>query len=121
MTNTVRRIVWRQFDSALTVAIDLAGLTTGDPTKLIDLTRAWAPGIYEEVVYPDYAQFIAQVRYYRTRSTAALVVNGGTIGAIVGQISAQVSGKFPLSPSQGGVSRGAASLSGSTSSVSATS
>lgn len=102
VTNTVRRIVWRQFDSALTVAIDLEGLTTGDPNQLIDLTRAWAPGIYEQVLYPDHAQFIAQVGYYRTKSTVALVMNGGTIGAIVGQISAQVSGKFPLSPTQGG-------------------
>jgi hypothetical protein len=40
---STNRVVLRQFDGAITVAADLVGITTGDPTQLVDLTSTYSP------------------------------------------------------------------------------
>jgi hypothetical protein len=102
VTLSVTRTVLRTFEGALTVGIDFAGLTQGDPAALTDLTRTHGGGQSYQVTYtPDSAPGSIPVlvgRPHGANSSIAAIVNNDLLAGIVGnQISPQVAGT-PVHP-----------------------
>lgn len=95
LTQTVGAIAVRVFEQAVTVAADFAGVTTGNPAELTDLTRAPSDGeMYVWTVTPETDPRSRPVVVGRQPKPAPFVVlvNIAVLRHLVNQMSTQVKG-----------------------------
>ncbi len=92
----VSRAVLRVNDGSVTVGVDFAGLSAGDPTGLVDLiTNVGSDPVYRwpifDNTFPDERPTIVGVGA-KPGGDVAVLFNGDVIAAIAGRVSAQVAG-----------------------------
>jgi hypothetical protein len=96
LTIAISRIVVKPLDGALAVAVDLAGLSAGDPSGIVDLNTAWVPSATVRTVHQGGYSSLGGARYGPRDSDFAVTANADVITQIAGQVSGQISGKFPV-------------------------
>lgn len=92
----ISRIVVKPLDGALAVATDLAGLSAGDPNAIVDLRTAWVPSETVRTVKQIGGSSLGGGNSGPRDSDFAVTANAGVITQIVGIVSGQISGKFPV-------------------------
>src|SRR6266404_2047267 len=93
---TASRIVAKPLEQAITLAIDFAGFTQGDPNQLVDLTRVGGSGtIYvDPIIFEKEHGFVLVGQSEPSGGSIASAINMDLIAKMIGMISAQISGTF---------------------------
>src|SRR5262249_42391129 len=91
------RVVTRPLEQAISVGVDFAGMTNGDPNQLIDLTRNHSGGaIYVRGIYPSTDPKSPPVlvrKSYAGGEPIVLAFNNGVLTRIVDtQVSPRIAG-----------------------------
>jgi hypothetical protein len=93
----VSRVILRVNQGSVSVGVDFAGLSAGDPTALVDLiSDVGADPVYRWPVFdntfPNERPTVVGVGAKPGRGDVAVLFNGDVLAAIAGRVSAQVTG-----------------------------